>query len=95
MRNEFQVMRDPTSEAALTLRERRPPPAQLKDATIGLLSIRKERSDEFLDTVALELTSRGLKVLRFAKPIFAKPAPLSVLQDLVEYCDVVVEGLAD
>ena len=70
MRNEFQVMRDPTSEAALTLRERRPPPAQLKDATIGLLSIRKERSDEFLDTVALETHVTRIEGVAFRQTHF-------------------------
>ena len=95
MRNEFWTMRDPTAETARAMRERRPPPSTLDGATIGLLSIRKERSDEFLDSVEHALTARGLTVRRFAKPIFAKPAPEAVLQDLVEHCDVVVEGLAD
>ena len=95
MRNEFWTMRDPTAETARSMRERCPPPATLEGATIGLLSIRKERSDEFLDSVERELAARGHRVRRFAKPIFAKPAPETVLQDLVEHCDVVVEGLAD
>lgn len=97
MRNEYWTMRDPTAEASegRSMRERRPPPADLGGATIGLLSIRKERSDEFLDSIERELASRGLVVRRFAKPIFAKPAPEAVLQDLIEHCDVVVEGLAD
>ena len=95
MRNEYWTMRDPTAEVALTMRERCQPPASLSNATIGLLSIRKERSDEFLDSIEARLVERGLKVLRFAKPIFAKPAPEPVLADLIEHCDVVVEGLAD
>ena len=37
----------------------------------------------------------GLNVLRFAKPTHTKPAPRGVIQDLVERCDIVVEGLAD
>ena len=41
------------------------------------------------------LAERGLKVLRFKKPTHTKPAPEAVLADIVERCDVVVEGLAD
>ena len=95
MKNEPYLMRDPTGEASPVQRERTPPPADLAGATIGLLSIAKERSDEFLDRMAALLTDRGLTVLRFRKPTHTKPAPEAVLQDIVERCDVVVEGLAD
>ncbi len=95
MRHEPDVMLDPTAESAPAIRQRVPPPATLADATIGLLSIAKERSDEFLDTVEQRLTERGLRVLRFAKPTYTKPAPEAVIQDIVAQCDVVVEGLAD
>lgn len=89
------VMRDPTAETAAVMRERLAPPADLSKATIGLLSISKERSTEFLDTLEARLAARGLKVLRFAKPTHTKPAPEAVLADIVERCDVVVEALAD
>ena len=95
MRNEPYLMRDPTGEAAPVQRGRQPPPADLGKAAIGLLSISKERSDEFLDRLAALLGDRGLRVLRFKKPTHTKPAPETVLQDIVERCDVVVEGLAD
>ena len=95
MRNEPYIMRDPTAETSPVMRERRPPPDHLKGRTVGLLSISKERSDEFLDTVAKELSARGITVERFKKPTHTKPAPEQVLQDIVERCDVVVEGLAD
>jgi len=95
LRNEPYLMRDPTGEAAPVQRERLKPPADLSKATIGLLSISKERSDEFLDNLAVLLGNRGLKVLRFRKPTHTKPAPESVLASIVERCDVVVEGLAD
>ena len=95
MTAEKYVMRDPTAETAEVQRERLAPPADLGAATIGLLCISKERSEEFLDHVEARLTGRGLKVLRFAKPTHTKPAPESVIQDIVERCDVVVEGLAD
>ncbi len=89
------LMRDPTAGTALAMRERRAPPQDLAKATIGLLSISKERSDEFLDALEKLLAARDLKVLRFAKPTHTKPAPERVLQDVVERCDVVVEALAD
>ena len=89
------VMRDPTAETAAAMRERRAPPEDLSGATIGLLSISKERSAEFLDAVEKRFSARGLQVLRFSKATHTKPAPESVLQDIVERCDVVVEALAD
>ena len=95
MRNEPYLMRDPTGEASPVARERVRPPADLARATVGLLSISKERSDEFLDRMAANLAARGVTVLRFRKPTHTKPAPEAMVQDIVERCDVVVEGLAD
>lgn len=95
MKNDPYVMLDPTAEAAPATRERVPALESLAGAKIGLLSITKERSDEFLDTVEARLAERGLTVLRFRKLTHTKPAPEAVIQDIVEHCDVVVEGLAD
>jgi len=95
MTQEGYVMRDPTAETAAAQRERLAPPPDLGKATIGLLCISKERSEEFLDTLAERLGARGMEVLRFAKPTHTKPAPEAVLADIIERCDVVVEGLAD
>lgn len=89
------TMRDPTAETAAAQRDRIAPKKALTNATIGLLCISKERSEEFLDTVEAQLSTRGLRVLRYAKPTHTKPAPESVIQDIVEHCDVVVESLAD
>ena len=88
-------MLDPSAELAPERRMRRAPPAGLADATIGLLSISKERSNEFLDTLERRLHERGLRVERFMKPTHTKPAPEPILQAIVERCDVVVVGLAD
>jgi len=88
-------MLDPTAELSPVRRARRAPPAQLAGATIGLLSISKERSNEFLDRVEHLLAARGLNVERFIKPTHTKPAPEPVVQSIVERCDVVVVGLAD
>ena len=89
------TMRDPTAETAATQRDRILPSVDLKKSTIGLLCISKERSEEFLDSVETQLFNRGLKVLRYAKPTHTKPAPESIIQEIVEHCDVVIEGLAD
>ena len=95
MRNEPYIMRDPTAEISPAMRQRVSPPASLDGATIGLLSISKERSDEFLDTIEKRLAARGHKVLRFRKPTYTRPAPLPIIQDIVERCSVAVVGLAD
>lgn len=88
-------MLDPTGESAPERRARRAPPEILKNATIALLSISKERSNEFFDTVAQRLSARGYKVERFAKPTHTKPAPEGILQGIVERCQVAIVGLAD
>jgi hypothetical protein len=88
-------MLDPTAQLSPQRRSRRAPPARLEDVTIGLLSISKERSNEFLDTLERLLTQRELSVARFTKATHTKPAPESVVQAIVEQCGVVVVGLAD
>lgn len=95
MKEETYRMLDPTAESSPVMRDRLAPPQDLAAATIGLLGISKERSEEFLDTVEARLAARGHKVLRFAKPTHTKPAPEAVLADIVERCDVVIEALAD
>jgi len=95
VRNETYTMRDPTAEGSPIKRERLAPPASLAGKTVGLLSISKERSDEFLDSVAKELSKQGITVERFIKPTHTKPAPEAIIESIVDTCDVVVEGLAD
>lgn len=95
MNQQTYQMLDPTAELSSEQRARRAPPASLDDATIGLMSISKERSREFLDTVERRLAARGLKIARFEKPTHTKPAPEAVVQAIVERCAVVVVGLAD
>ena len=95
MRNEVFTMRDPTAESSPILRERLQPPESLEGRTIGLLSISKERSQEFLDTLAARLAGHGFTVKRYEKPTHTKPAPEAVIQSVIDDCDVVVEGLAD
>ena len=88
-------MLDPTAETSAVMRDRVAPLADLRAATIGLVSISKERSDEFMDHVEQRLEARGLSVQRFKKPTHTKPAPEHLIQEVVERCDAVVQGLAD
>ena len=95
MRNQPFVMRDPTAELTDVLRERLSPSKKLSDAVIGLLSISKERSDEFLDSVERNLVAEEHNVVRFRKPTYTRPAPEPLIQNIIEQCNVVVVGLAD
>lgn len=86
---------DPTSEAAAELRARVLPPASLAGLTVGLVSISKERSDEYLQHLGARLEARGIQVRHMRKPTHTRPAPEAIVQEVVSSCDVVVEGLAD
>lgn len=89
------VLLDPTSERSPELRPRVAPPTSLEGRTVGLMSISKERSDEFLDHIARLLEGRGVRIARFRKPTHTRPAPEAIVQEVVGGCDVVVEALAD
>jgi hypothetical protein len=86
---------DPTSERTPSTRERAPRSLSLEGKVIGLLDISKPRGDVFLDRVAELLEARGLRVERFAKPTFTKPAPLDLRHEIAGKCDAVIEALAD
>jgi hypothetical protein len=89
------VVLDPTAEDAPTTRSLRERPASLDGLTIGLLDISKPRGDVFLDRVEQRMRERGLKVARYIKPTFTKPAPIDLRQEIAIHCDVVIEALAD
>lgn len=89
------VLLDPTGERSPAQRERTARPASLDGLTVGLLDIAKPRGDVFLDRLEALLTDRGLRVERFRKPTFAKPAPAALSEELRSRCQVVVEALAD
>jgi hypothetical protein len=86
---------DPTNEATPTRRERVSRPHSLEGLTVGLLDISKPRGDRFLDRIEERLTERGLKVERFRKPTFTKPAPVDLRHEIATKCDLVIEALAD
>lgn len=89
------VYLDPTSERTPATRERVQRPVSLDGLTVGLLDISKPRGDVFLDRLAEVLTERGLRVERYRKPTFAKPAPVDLRHEISTRCDVVIEALAD
>jgi hypothetical protein len=86
---------DPTSERQPAARPRVARPASLHGLTVGLLDISKPRGDVFLDRLEELLEGRGVEVLRFRKPTFAKPAPADLRQEVAARCEAVVEALAD
>ena len=89
------VLLDPTNERALAERERAPRPDRLSDLSVGLLDISKPRGDVFLDRLESLLRERGLRVERFRKPTYTKPAPQDLRREIASRCQVVIEALAD
>ena len=89
------VLLDPTGELVPASRELVPRKASLDGLTAGLLDISKPRGNVFLDRLEHRLTERGLRVLRYSKPTFTKPAPVDLRHEIAQQCDVVIEALAD
>ena len=89
------VVLDPTGERKPAARERLARPASLDGLTVGLLDISKPRGDVFLDRLEQRLVERGLRVERYKKPTFTKPAPVDLRHEIATKCDVVIEALAD
>jgi hypothetical protein len=89
------VLLDPTAETRPDTRERATRPDTLDGRTVGLLDIAKARGDVFLDRIEEHLTAHGLRVERFRKPTFTKPAPIDLRHEIATRCDVVIEALAD
>ena len=86
---------DPTSELEPSTRERTLRPVSLEGTVVGLLDISKPRGNVFLDRIDELLQARGMRVERFAKPTFTKPAPVDLRHEIITKCDVVIEALAD
>ena len=86
---------DPTAEQAPAARELAARLDTLEGKTIGLLDISKPRGDVFLDRIQALLETDGGSVIRYAKPTFAKPAPVDLRHEIATNCDAVIEALAD
>ncbi|HCB33680.1 MAG TPA: hypothetical protein DEP66_02265 [Acidimicrobiaceae bacterium] len=89
------ILLDPTNESAPAVRSRTARPASLDGLTVGLLDISKPRGDLFLDRLHEQLVERGMRVERYSKPTFSKPAPIDLRHEIATKCDVVIEALAD
>jgi hypothetical protein len=86
---------DPTGEQTVATRELLPRPSTLDGRTIGLLDISKPKGDRFLDRLEERLTAVGVRVERYQKPTFTKPAPVDLRHEIATKCDLVIEALAD
>lgn len=95
MSDATRILLDPTSERRPAIRDRAARLDAIEGRTIGLLDISKPRGDVFLDHVERRLTARGASVVRFAKPTFAKPAPVDLRHEIATQCEAVIEALAD
>lgn len=90
------VILDPTDERVPMQRSLAPRPEALA-GTVALLDISKPRGNVLLDRLETLLRERapGVKVKRYVKPTFAKPAPDALRREVAAEADFVVEGLAD
>ena len=86
---------DPTGERRPPARALLPRPVSLRGRTVGLLDISKARGDVVLDRLEELLRADGVRVLRYRKPTFARPAPVDLRHEIAEHCEVVIEALAD
>ncbi len=86
---------DPTGERRPATRELLPRPGTLRGRAVGLLDISKARGDVVLDRLEELLRADGVRVLRYRKPTFARPAPVDLRHEIAEHCEVVIEALAD
>jgi hypothetical protein len=89
------ILLDPTAERDPVQRQRAARPERLDGLTIALLDISKPRGDVFLDRLSQLLTERGLRVERFRKPTYTRPAPTDLRQEVGSRCQAVIEALAD
>lgn len=89
------VILDPRAERSVAERSRLARPASLEGLTVALLDISKPRGNVFLDRIEERLVGIGAMVKRYAKPTFAKPAPVDLRHEIATECQVVIEALAD
>ena len=87
---------DPTDERVPVARQIAPRHGDIS-GTVALLDISKPRGNVLLDRLEALLKERlpGIKVNRYSKPTFTKPAPDALRRQIRQENDFVVEGLAD
>jgi hypothetical protein len=86
---------DPTGELQPAARQRVTRPSSVEGKRVALLDISKPRGDVFLDRLEELLSARGVRVERFKKPTFARPAPRTMVEEILGKSDLVIEALAD
>lgn len=90
------VILDPTDERVPVSRQVTPRTGTIS-GNVALLDISKPRGNVLLDQIELRLVERlpDVKINRYNKPTFTKPAPDDLRQEIRARNDFVIEGLAD
>ena len=92
---EATLLRDPTAEAASTMRPRRAPLDTLQGKTVALMDIGKMRGDEFIDRLEALFRDAGIATRRYRKPTNTRTAPVPLLQQIAAECQAIVIALSD
>ena len=93
--SEAMVLLDPSSERSPVARALTARPPALDGLAVALLDISKPRGNVCLDRIAERLQAQGLRVTRYRKPTFTRPAPDALRQQIAAENQLVIEGLAD
>ena len=90
------VILDPTDER-VPLRRNLAKRPEMITGTVALLDISKPRGNVLLDQLESKLLEQlpDVKIKRYIKPTFTKPAPHELRKTIVAEADFVIEGLAD
>jgi hypothetical protein len=87
---------DPTNERVPVTRQLSPRTGEIS-GNVALLDISKPRGNVLLDQLEALLSERlpGIRIQRYAKPTFTKPAPDALKAEIFENNDFLIEALAD
>ena len=90
------VILDPTDER-VPLRRNLAKRPEMITGTVALLDISKPRGNILLDQLEFKLLEQlpDIKIKRYIKPTFTKPAPPELRKTIAAEADFVIEGLAD
>jgi len=90
------VILDPTDER-VPLRRNLAKRPEMITGTVALLDISKPRGNILLDQLEFKLLEQlpDIKIKRYIKPTFTKPAPSELRKTIAAEADFVIEGLAD
>ena len=87
---------DPTNEQTPIRRALAERPEQI-EGTVALLDISKPRGDVLMDRLAARLGEMlpAVRLVRYRKPTYTKPAPEDLRKRIAEEAGFVIEALAD